>query len=30
MIFDNLEFHNVMELQKMEGISGVRLQRYPD
>lgn len=30
MIFDNLEFHNVMELQKMEGISGVRLQRYPE
>ncbi|MDF2609602.1 MAG: lipase [Lachnospiraceae bacterium] len=30
MIFDNLEFHNVMELQKIEGLAGVRLQRYPE
>ncbi len=30
MIFDNLEFHNVMELQRMDGLSGVRLQRFPE
>ncbi|TCT16356.1 lysophospholipase L1-like esterase [Natranaerovirga pectinivora] len=30
MIYDNLEFHNVMELQKKDGFSGLRLQRFPE
>lgn len=29
MIYENMEFHNVMELQKLEGIPGLRLQRFP-
>jgi lysophospholipase L1-like esterase len=30
MIYNNLEFHNVTELQKLEGLSGLRLQRFPE
>jgi len=29
MIYKNLEFHNVTEIEEVEGFAGVRLQRFP-
>lgn len=29
MIFKNIDFHNVMELEQVDGFSGLRLQRFP-
>lgn len=29
MIFENIEFHNVAELERVPGISGYKLQRFP-
>jgi hypothetical protein len=29
MIYKNIEFHNVAELEQMEGFPGLRLQRFP-
>ena len=29
MIYKNIEFFNVSELEQVEGFNGVRLQRFP-
>jgi lysophospholipase L1-like esterase len=29
MIYDNIEFHNVAELEEVKGMPGLRLQRFP-
>lgn len=30
MIYDDLEFHNIAELNRVEGLAGLRLQRVPE
>lgn len=30
MIYNNIEFHNVDHLQKVEGVNGLRLERFPE